>query len=293
MSNIEAMEATPLIAVEEQVQTPSTSSSFSTPVRALLAVGAALTLGAVAFLSYGKVSAMPGATQLTTLAVFDGDDFSWCPNHFVQGLTPRTAPDGCILISNQDVFNEKLAPKIVAYTATICTRGSADLSIDSDMLEGLGFPLLSAKGKRSRMLSTISLGHGSTVEIFKSGDFSGISKIITKSSSLNTVKYLDGEDANDNVNSFKLSTKVAGDTWAGKSCQIQFSVCPDIVSSPVVRGHIDEGCVLLSPHDPTSPQYYDTEVKVVRFCAANPAGTVTVILHQQGIFFAHNFLRGS
>jgi hypothetical protein len=189
------------------------------------------------------------------------------------GLTPRTAEDGCIIISQQDLFDEQFAPKIAAYTVTVCQRGPGHLSIDSEMLTGLGF---TPDKYHNHRLSAIALGSNTVVELFQTGDFTGTSKTIQSSSPLCTVKYADGTDANDNVNSLKFTSKTAGDVFAGKSCGITFSVCPAVVTSDIVRGEISPGCVLLSPNDPTSPQYYDTEVKVVRFCAANEAGTVTV-----------------
>jgi hypothetical protein len=280
MSDIECKvnEASPLIAEEEEQ--PSTSSFFSTPVKVAVAVGATLALGAVAFLSYDKGSVMPATTSLAINKVFDNIDFAMCPNHYVMGLTPRAANDGCAIISNQDLF-DKDADKIVAYTVTVCMNGPKNLEINYDTLAAMGF----TPNKNGDLgISSLSLGRGVSGILYTGKDLDGASKMISSGpTSLPSTKFpsLDRKKTgNDEVNSISLTSKTGGDVWAGRGCGITFNVCPAVVSSAVVRGPVEDGCVIVSVNDPTAPQYFETEVKAVRFCSAHEHGKVTITRDQ-------------
>ena len=275
MTDIESKvnEVSPLIAEEEQ---PSTSSFFSAPVKVAMALGASLALGAVAFLSYDKVGAMPVTTSLAHIekGIFDNVNFAMCPNYYVMGLTPRVAEDGCAIISQQDLFDPD-ADSIVAYTVTVCTNGPKYLNLNYDTLVAMGF---TPNKKGSLGLSSMSLGTNVSATLWSGKEFSGLSKLVNSGPvRFPTTKYIErDEDANDDVSSIQISSKTNGDVWAGRGCGIQFSVCPAVVDSSVVRGPVEDGCVIVAGHDPTSPTYYNTEMRAVRFCAANAAGKTTV-----------------
>ena len=138
MSDFESKvnEVSPLIA--EEKEQPSTPSFFSAPVKVAMALGASLALGAVAFLSYDKVGAMPVTTSLAHIekGIFDNVNFAMCPNYYVMGLTPRAAEDGCAIISQQDLYDPD-AVHLAAYTVTVCTNGPKSLNLRSRL--GCGF----------------------------------------------------------------------------------------------------------------------------------------------------------
>jgi len=276
MTDVEskANEASPLIVdAEEQ---PSTSSLFSTPVKVAMALGASLALGAVAFLSYDKVGGMPVTTSMAHVerGIFDNVNFAMCPNYYVMGLTPRTAEDGCAIISQQDLFDPD-ADQLVAYTVTVCTNGPKHLDLNYDTLVAMGF---TPNRKGSLGLSSMSLGNGVSATMWSGKEFSGLSKVVDSGPvRFPETKYIERDvDTNDDVSSIQIVSKTNGDVWAGRGCGIQFSVCPAVVASSVVRGPVEDGCVIVAGNDPTSPTYYDTEMKAVRFCAADAAGKTTV-----------------
>ena len=86
------------VVVEEDTRTLSKSSKLA------FAIGSVLSLAAIACLSYTSPSTLSVAP--TDLKKY-GDDVAICKGTYVQGVTPRSAQKGCVIISNGDMYGWK------------------------------------------------------------------------------------------------------------------------------------------------------------------------------------------
>ena len=114
--------------------------------------------------------------------------------------------------------------------------------------------------------------------LYSGKNFDGSAKLTGSGAiRLTATKFIDQNKlTNDEVNSITIISKTNGDVWAGRGCGITFSVCPAVVSAELARTPTEPGCVIVADHDPYSPTYVNSDMKVVRFCAANGLPTTTI-----------------
>ena len=77
---------------------------FTKSAKFALAIGSVLSLAAVACLSYTSPGTL--AVAPTSLAAH-GNDVAICKGTYIQGVTPRSAEKGCVIISNGDMYGWK------------------------------------------------------------------------------------------------------------------------------------------------------------------------------------------
>ena len=210
--NNQDLELAPLVANEQTAS--AEKSSFSKTFRATIALGALLILGAVATFSYEKTRAMASSTSLSIFEI--SQDLALCENTYIYGLTPRTAQEGCVVLSIHDMYGNN-AEELAMPTKTICIASSGPnagkLDVDYDLMQSLGFtdenPSSSRKGLS--ILSGISPGKSVTVQVFSEKHFQGETAIIRVASidgELPQKLYPSGAYTNDNVMSFKIISEV-------------------------------------------------------------------------------------
>lgn len=99
MSSID-LELAPLVN-EQVVTSEEQPKSFSKTARTVAAIGSLLSLAAVAALSYSSPSS---AAMATTNLESQGSDLAVCKGTYIQGVTVRSAEDGCAIVSNGDMY---------------------------------------------------------------------------------------------------------------------------------------------------------------------------------------------
>merc|ERR1712224_297628 len=185
--------------VDNQVVVEEETRTFSKTAKHALAVGSVLSLAAVACLSYASPASMGVAT--TNLAGYSGH--SICKGTYIQGVTPRSAEDGCVIISNGDMYGWKADGLDDAMpTITYCINGGGSLEYSKMDILTHGDLDLDVDG-----ISGISPGRGVSVEVFEKEDFKGQSTTIYNaedSGRLFRKQYPDGTTVNDRVQSFKI-----------------------------------------------------------------------------------------
>jgi len=254
------------VVVEEETRTFSKSAKFA------MAVGSVLSLAAVACLSYSSPSTL--AIAPTDLKKHS-DDVAICKGTYVQGVTPRSAQKGCVIISNGDMYGWQANGLDVAMpTITYCIGSNhkggklefskmdilqhGDLDLDEDGISG------------------ISPGQGVTVEVFSEENFKGQSTTITNaedSGRLFRKKYPNGDVVNDNVKSFKIVADIS-DYFAGGNCGISTSICMAVKSYAETVADPDDGCITLASVDPTGK--VSARIKTATVCATSDTNDVKI-----------------
>ena len=208
--NNQDLELAPLVA-DEQTAFPE-KSSFSKAFRATIALGALLILGAVATFSYEKTRAMRSSTNLSIFET--SQDLALCDNTYIYGLTPRTAQEGCVVLSIHDMYGDN-AEELAMPTKTICIASSGPnagkLDVDYDLMQSLGFIDESSSRKGLSILSGISPGRSVTVHVFSEKHFQGETTTIRVAAidgELPQKLYPSGAYTNDNVMSLKIIADV-------------------------------------------------------------------------------------
>jgi len=244
--------------VDNQVVVEEETRTFSKTAKYALAVGSVLSLAAVACLSYASPLSM--GTSTTNLIGYTGH--SICKGTYIQGVTPRSAEDGCVIISNGDMYGWKADGLDDAMpTITYCINGKGSLQFSKMDILNHGDLDLDQDG-----ISGISPGRGVTVEVFEEENFQGQSTTIYNaqdSGRLFRKQYPDGKTVNDRVKSFKI--KSTSDHYAGGNCGITTSICMGDKSYAETVARPEDGCITLASVDPTGKS--SATIKTATICA--------------------------
>jgi hypothetical protein len=253
-----------IVVDEEETRTFTKSAKFA------LAIGSVLSLAAVACLSFTSPATLAVAP---TSLIAAGNDVAICKGTYIQGVTPRSAEKGCVIISNGDMYGWKADGHDNAMpTITYCIGSNhhggklefskmdilshGDLDLDQDGISG------------------ISPGTGVMVEVFSEENFKGQSTFITNaedSGRLFRKQYPDGKVVNDNVKSFKIIADVS-DYFAGNNCGIATSVCMGVKNYAETVAEPEDGCITLASVDPTGK--VSAQIKTATICATGDVSNV-------------------
>lgn len=268
MSSID-LELAPLVN-EQVVTSEEQPKSFSKTARTVAAIGSLLSLAAVAALSYSSPSS---AAMATTNLESHGSDLAICKGTYIQGVTVRSAEDGCAIVSNGDMYgwNGDAMP-----TITYCV-GSGD----KDGKVGFTYGEIKSHGELdmdSDGISGISPGRYTNVIVYSGRNFDGESVTIYNAEDdgrLWRKKYPSGKTVNDNVGSFEIVTDLPSGTFAGKNCGQSTSVCMGVHKKGAALYAPDNGCISFASVDPTAKSE-GARIKMATVCATNAADKVSI-----------------
>jgi hypothetical protein len=266
MSNNIDLELAPL--VNEQVVSEDDTRTFSKSAKMSVAIGALLSLSAIAALSYGNNAS--SSLPVTTMDM--SSNKAICKGTYVQGVTMRSAADNCAIISNGDMYgwDGEAMP-----TITYCV-GSGDpdgtLSYDYASIKSHGELDLDNDG-----ISGISPGRHTDVIVYSGMNFDGESVTIYNAEDdgrLWRKKYPSGKSVNDNVRSFKIVANVPDGQFAGGNCGQTSSVCMNVQSHGETVDVPPPGCIKLASVDPTGK--IGANIKTATICSTNDNDHLTL-----------------
>jgi len=240
-------------------------------------------LSTVAVLSYvHQATAMPAAASLALDHTVWASDVAVKPSYYVFGLTPRTAADGCVLLSRDDLYAD-YAEKHGSPTQTICISSSGPsngrVDINAKQLAELG--LIGADGVS--LLSGINPGKNVNVVVYDGPNFDGNSVVVDAGvvdGALPQKLYMTGATTNDNVYSLSIISQNSF-FFAGPNAGLDTQILAGIINSADAVLPQPAGCVLFTNTDPTEPKAQTGHTQAARFCTtkqANPFNSGVLVV---------------
>ena len=144
MSNSIDLELAPLVN-EQVISSEEETRTFSKSAKLSMAIGSLLSLSAIAVLSYGNSSSIAPMSVPMDMS----SNKAICKGTYIQGVTMRSAADGCAIISNGDMYGwDGVAMPTITYCvgagdpdgtlgfdyASIKSHGELDLDNDGRVL---------------------------------------------------------------------------------------------------------------------------------------------------------------
>jgi len=268
------VESSPLIKEEIEVTESSPAPSLSKTARGAIALLSLIALSAVAFTSYAHAQgAFSGRSnlQLNGASTIYAEDVAVCANTYVEDVTPRTAVDGCVVFSKDNVYSTF---KHAESTKTVCISSSGPsagrVDINYDQLVSLG---LIDKATGKSVLSGINPGANVDVKLYQGPQFDGDSVIVDSGivdGGLPSKLFLDGTGTNDNVYSLSIISQTSF-FFAGPQCGQDTQICAGVISAEDAVKEQPKGCILFADTDPTAPGKELGHTRAARFCTTKHA----------------------
>jgi len=276
-SSTSDIESTPLLVQDAQLkvvdaveEVPAATSSSSLS-KAALVLFSIIALSAVAHFSYERAGGMTLATQLKRNTLY-APDVAICENTFVEGVTPRTAAFGCVVLSNDDLYGDNYLTDAM-HTQTVCIASTGPsngrVAITYKNMKDLGF--IDDDGKS--ILSGINPGADVNVVLYSGRNFDGESVTVnagTVDGALPVKQYLSGTTTNDNVYSLSVVSQ-AQYFFAGPQCGQDTQICTGLIENAEAVKPQSNGCALVTAQDPTAPGKEKSSSAAVRFCTTEKA----------------------